>query len=458
MTTASASAPTTSRSFGPRELKKLGTGVALGLTAALITGPVQGNADAPTRAFKGAILDSRVVLYIVIGLVLGGVLILQDRGVFAGRLPKVSPVATVQDALRNDRRLFWAAMVVAALFAVLFPLTLEPFWQRVLASQIAVYVLLALGLNVVVGLAGLLDLGYIAFFAIGAYTTAYFTGTLPVQPPFILNPFFVVPFAVLIAALSGVVLGGPTLRLRGDYLAIVTLGFGEIVRILLVNGDKAPFTGTNITNGPRGATAIPHPSIDLGFWSYDWKIGQLPYYYLLLIVIVIVVILFRNLEESRVGRAWTAIREDEVAAGASGVPTVKFKLLAFSIGASTSGLAGVFYATNIGFIAPDQFVFLASILVLTMVIFGGMGSITGVIAGAAVLQWLPNALRDRVAPEDRYIYFGALLVIMMIFRPQGLFPSKRRAREIQMSEEGIGSADSLGSATGTAGSSTGSAT
>ncbi|MDP3712246.1 MAG: branched-chain amino acid ABC transporter permease [Mycobacteriales bacterium] len=456
MTTAPA--PTPSTPFGVNDLKKLGTGLLLGLLAALITGPVQGTADAPTRAFRGAILDGRVVLYLLLGLAIGAVLVAKDRGLLDNRLPKVQPVVAVQNAMRNDRRLFWAALVLAALFAILFPLTLEPFWQRVLASQIAIYVLLALGLNVVVGLAGLLDLGYIAFFAIGAYTTAYFTGKLPVEPPFILNPFFVVPFAVLIAALSGVVLGGPTLRLRGDYLAIVTLGFGEIVRILLVNGDKAPFTEANITNGPRGAAGIPHPSIDLGFWSYDWKLGQLPYYYLLLVVIIIVVILFRNLEESRVGRAWTAIREDEVAAGASGVPTVKFKLLAFSIGASTSGLAGVFYATNIGFIAPDQFLFLASILVLTMVIFGGMGSIIGVIAGAAVLQWLPNALRDYVAPEDRYIYFGVLLVIMMIFRPQGLIPSKRRARELKMSEAGIGGADSLGSPTGTAGSSKGAAT
>ena len=441
-------APEPQAPFGARDVKKLGTGLLLGLSAALITGPVQGNADAPTLAFRGAILDSRVVLYILLGLGIGGILVAQDRGLLSGRLPKVSPIATVQDALRKDRRLLWAVMAFAVLFAVLFPLTLEPFWQRVLASQIAIYVLLALGLNVVVGLAGLLDLGYIAFFAIGAYTTAYFTGKLPVEPPFILNPFFVVPVAVLVAALSGVVLGGPTLRLRGDYLAIVTLGFGEIVRILAVNGDKVPFTGTNVTNGPRGAVGIPHPSIDLGFFSYEWKLGQLPYYYLLLVVIALVVILFRNLEESRIGRAWTAIREDEVAAGASGVPTVKFKLLAFAIGASTSGLAGVFYASNIGFIAPDNFLFLASILVLTMVIFGGMGSITGVILGAAVLQWLPNALRDRVAPEDRYIYFGVLLVIMMIFRPQGLLPSKRRAREIKLSEQGIGGADALGTPSG----------
>jgi branched-chain amino acid transport system permease protein len=445
MTTAVA--PTTEGTgFGRSEVKRLLTGVALGLTAALITGPGQGNADDPTLAFENAILAGRVLPYIVLGLLIGGALVLNDRGQLKRLIPSVRPVEAVQTAMRRDKRLMWLAILAAAAFAILFPLTLEPFWQRVLASQIAIYVLLALGLNVVVGLAGLLDLGYIAFFAIGAYTTAYFTDKLPVEPPFVLNPFFVVPFAVLIAALSGVILGGPTLRLRGDYLAIVTLGFGEIVRILLVNGDN--FGGNNITNGPRGAPGIPHPSIDIGPIEYTWKIAQLPYYYLVLVVVVLVVILFRNIEESRVGRAWTAIREDEVAAAATGVPTVKFKLLAFAIGASTSGLAGVFYASNIGFIAPDQFLFLASILVLVMVIFGGMGSIVGVILGAAFLQFLPNFLRDYVDPQDRYIYFGALLVIMMIFRPQGLIPSRRRAREIKLSEEGIGGADALGTTPG----------
>jgi branched-chain amino acid transport system permease protein len=252
-----------------------------------------------------------------------------------------------------------------------------------------------------------------------------------------LNPFLVMPIAVLTAIVAGVVLGAPTLRLRGDYLAIVTLGFGEIVRITAVNSDK-------ITNGPQGAFGIPHFSA----FGYHWKLGSLPYYYLLVGVVAIIVFLFRRLDDSRVGRAWAAIREDEVAAAASGIPTLRFKLLAFAIGASTSGFAGVIYASKVGFVNPDNFPLLLSILVLTMVIFGGMGNIYGVVLGAAVLGWLPNLLRDYVPPTDRFIYFGALLVAMMIFRPQGLIPSKRRAREIALSEHGIGGADSLGAPPG----------
>ena len=423
------------------ELGRLGTGVVLGVLAAVITGP-SGTGDHPSRGLRGALFAGRIVPYLVIGVALGAALVITDRGLLRNRLPKIAPIARASALLNGSRRLRYSAIGVAAVFAILYPLSLAPFWQGVLVRQIAIYTLLALGLNIVVGLAGLLDLGYIAFFAIGAYTTAYFTDKLPVHPPIVLNPFFVIPLAVLVAALSGVILGGPTLRLRGDYLAIVTLGFGEIIRILAVNGDN--FGGTNVTNGPRGAVGIPHPSIHVFGFNYQWGLKQLPYYYLLLAVIVLVVIAFKNLEQSRIGRAWTAIREDEVAAAASGVPTVKFKLLAFSIGASTSGLAGVFYATDVGFIAPDNFLFLASILVLTMVIFGGMGSITGVIVGAALLQWLPNYLRDLVPAEDRYIYFGALLVLMMIFRPQGEVPSRRRAREFALAESGAGGADGMG--------------
>jgi branched-chain amino acid transport system permease protein len=324
-----------------------------------------------------------------------------------------------------------------AAVVLLYPTTVAPFWQTVLVDQMGIFVLLAVGLNVVVGLAGLLDLGYIAFFAIGAYSTAYWTDKLPVHPPVTLNPFLVMPIAVLTAVLAGVILGAPTLRLRGDYLAIVTLGFGEIVRITAVNSDK-------ITNGPQGAFGIPHFSA----FGYHWKLASLPYYYLLVTVVVIIVFLFRRLDDSRVGRAWAAIREDEVAAAASGVATLRFKLRAFAIGASTSGFAGVIYASKVGFVNPDNFPLLLSILVLTMVIFGGMGNIYGVILGAAVLGWLPNLLRDYVPATDRFIYFGALLIVMMIFRPQGLIPSRRRARELALSERGIGAADSLGAPPG----------
>lgn len=323
---------------------------------------------------------------------------------------------------------------------ILLPFFVSVYWQQVMVDQIAIYVLLAIGLNVVVGWAGMLDLGFIAFFAIGAYSAAFWTGSLPVDPPFVLNNFAVIPVAVITCLIAGVLLGAPTLRLRGDYLAIVTLGFHEIVHLTAKNWQ-------DFTNGTRGVR-VERFSIDLGFWSYSWGLDPRPYYWLLLGFIVVLLFLFIRLEHSRVGRAWTAIREDEVAAAATGVDTVRFKLLAFAIGASTSGIAGVVYASKLAYINSEAFIVLFSILVLSYVIFGGMGSVPGVLIGTAVLVWLPEALRGTVPPTDRYMYLGALLVIMMIYRPQGLLPSRRRQRELHMAEEGVGGADALG---GTAG-------
>jgi branched-chain amino acid transport system permease protein len=425
----------------------------VGLVVALMTGP-SGNREHPTDGFRGSWLHPRVFLFLGAAAVIGVLMTLYERSKSAGRpnpmAPVLAPITAVRDRMATQAPLRYGVYLALLLFAVFYPQTLTPFWQRVLVDQIGIYVLLALGLNIVVGLAGLLDLGYIAFFAIGSYTTAYFTGKLPVTPPFTLGSFEVVPIAILATLIAGVLLGGPTLRLRGDYLAIVTLGFGEIVHILAVNGDA--FFGHNVTNGPRGAINIPHPAIHVLGIDYDWTLASLPYYYLLLVLVVGLLIAFHRLENSRVGRAWTAIREDEVAAAASGVPTVKYKLMAFAIGASTSGFAGVLYASKVGFISPDNFLLLFSILVVVMVIFGGMGSLPGVVLGAAVLQWLPQVLRGKVPPQDRFIYFGALLILMMIFRPQGLLPSRRRSRELKLSEEGIGGADSLGAAPGGAAS------
>jgi branched-chain amino acid transport system permease protein len=422
--------------LGRSEVRRAGSFLGLAVLAAVVTGP-DGTQAKPYSGLKGSLLESHAVPFYVVGVLLALVALFGERL----RLHEVGQAlrtrrATVRD-VQVPKAARWAALVALAAFVLLYPVTLAPFWQTVLVDQMGIFVLLAVGLNVVVGFAGLLDLGYIAFFAIGAYTTAYFTDKLPVHPPVTLNPFLVMPIAVLAAVIAGVVLGAPTLRLRGDYLAIVTLGFGEIVRITAVNSDK-------ITNGPQGAFGIPHFSA----FGYHWKLASLPYYYLLLVVVVVIVFLFRRLDDSRVGRAWAAIREDEVAAAASGIPTLRFKLLAFAIGASTSGFAGVIYASKVGFVNPDNFPLLLSILVLTMVIFGGMGNIYGVILGAAALGWLPNLLRDYVPPTDRFIYFGALLVAMMIFRPQGLIPSKRRAREFALAEEGIGGADSLGAPSG----------
>ena len=313
-------------------------------------------------------------------------------------------------------------MLVAALY---FPPTATEFWQTVLVAEVGIYVLLAVGLNVVVGWAGLLDLGFIAFYAIGSYTTAYFTGRLPVQPPewLLLRPLAAIPFAVAICLVAGVALGFPTLRLRGDYLAIVTLGFGEIIRVIANNADE-------ITNGPRGAFSIPPPQIHIGPIHLDWGGSALGYWYLLLVLIVIIVILFNRLEHSRLGRAWAAVREDEVAAQATGINTTRVKLLAFAIGASTSGVAGVFFASQVGSFTPENFVLNNSILVVAYVVFGGMGSLPGAMAGAAVLTWLPNFLKDQVPAEDRQMWIGALILLMMIFRPAGLIPARRRKAEL----------------------------
>lgn len=346
------------------------------------------------------------------------------------------PIAQVRARVRADKRLRWGLIVLALVLALVIPSNLERYWQTVLVDQIAIFVLLAIGLNVVIGWAGLLDLGFFAFFAVGAYSTAYWTGHLPVEPPVVLNNFFVIPVAVVTCLITGLLLGAPTLRLRGDYLAIVTLGFHEIIYLVAKNAD-------GITGGPQGARMIPDFSIDFAGIDYKWSIDPLPYWYLLVFFIVVVIVLFSRLEHSRVGRAWTAIREDEIAAAANGVDTVRFKLMAFAIGASTSGVAGVVFTSKYGYINPEVFPLLQSILVLAYVIFGGMGSIPGVLIGAAALVWLPEALKDYVDPSDRYMYLGALLVIMMIYRPQGIWPSRRRQRELKMAEQGIGDADAM---------------
>jgi len=339
-----------------------------------------------------------------------------------------------------------AITIAALLVAIQWPLHMDPGIQSILTTQVAIYILLAMGLNVVVGFAGLLDLGYVAFWAIGAYTTAFFTGALPIQPPFILNPFWIIPFAIVAAMLTGVLLGTPTLRLRGDYLAIVTLGFGEIIEIVANNL-------TGVTGGPAGTTGfIPQFSLHLQTHvlsvTYNWTGTLLPYYYLILGVAVVFTVAFSFLEHSRVGRSWTAIREDEVAADSVGINALKYKVMAFAIGASTSGFAGVFLASQVQSLFPTDFLVQTSILILVFVIFGGMGSIAGAVLGAFVIQWLPQYLQVHSFKDyqyqDEFIYLGALLILLMIFRPQGIIPSRRRRREILLTEEGIGHGESPG--------------
>jgi len=353
-----------------------------------------------------------------------GYLVVKDLRVTAKGVPMGSDIVGTGSAGARGQ-LGAATMLVVIIAALFFPPTATEFWQTVLVAEVGIYVLLAVGLNVVVGWAGLLDLGFIAFYAIGSYTTAYFTGRLPVKPPdwLLLSPLACIPFAVAVCLLAGVALGFPTLRLRGDYLAIVTLGFGEIIRVIANNAN-------GFTNGPRGAFAIPPPVIHIGPIHITWGGSALGFWYLLLVLIAIIVILFNRLENSRLGRAWAAIREDEVAAQATGINTTRVKLLAFAIGASTSGVAGVFFASQVGSFTPENFVLNNSILVVAYVVFGGMGSLPGAMAGAAVLTWLPEFLKDQVPAEDRQMWIGALILIMMIFRPAGLIPARRRKAEL----------------------------
>jgi branched-chain amino acid transport system permease protein len=407
-----------------------------------MTGP-SGNNSTPTAGFTGSLLHPRVLVFLALGVALWVLTNVRRR--YGERIRAASDHVTgTPSRLLRTRRARYGLYVAVLAVAIAYPPTLSGFWQEVLVDQIGVFVLLAVGLNVVVGYAGLLDLGYIAFYAIGAYSGAYWTGALPVHPPFHVNPFFAIPLAVLAAMLAGVVLGAPTLRLRGDYLAIVTLGFGEIIQIVATNLQ-------GVTGGASGVSSIPHFSVHVASIKYQWGLSNLPYYYLLLGFVVVVLVAFRALENSRVGRAFAAIREDEVAAESVGINILKYKVMAFSIGASTSGVAGLLEVSKIGFVSSQEFTVQLSILVLVLVIFGGMGSLPGAVAGAAFLQWVPQILRQHplfgYQPQDLYIYLGALLVVMMIFRPEGMLPSRRRRREIVLAETGIGTADAMSGST-----------
>ena len=304
-------------------------------------------------------------------------------------------------------------------------------------ARVMLFSLFALGLNVVVGFAGLLDLGYVAFWLLGSYTAAILTGaqnysekiqqgaslTEVQEPVWQMWMWLILAIALGVAIVAGIALGSPILRLRGDYLAIVTLGFGEILRIAANNL-------TSVTGGPRGVASIPHPEIRVGDAELVWgTLLDTKYYWLLLALVVLWIIAIRKLDDSRIGRAWVAIREDEVAAAAMGVPVVRMKLAAFAIGACTAGVGGVIYAEQVNFINPTTFSLIQSILILSMVVLGGMGSIAGSIVGAAALVIIPDALL-REQEEYRFFLFGFVLVVIMIFRPQGLVPSKRRKAEL----------------------------
>lgn len=306
---------------------------------------------------------------------------------------------------------------------------------------VATYVLVALGLNIVVGYAGLLDLGYVGFYAVGAYTVGVL-GTFHAQWPWL----WTVPVAIVAALISGIILGAPTLRVRGDYLAIVTLGFGEIVRLTLVN--------TSWLGAAQGITEIPRPpGVELFEVPHiDWSTGapiidldntttfiefgvvdQIPYYWLALVVILLVLLFDKLVKDSRVGRAWEATREDEDAAELMGVPTFRFKLLAFALGACIGGLSGALFAGKQGFISPDSFPLLLSILFLAAVVVGGQGNRWGVILGAIVVSYFPERFREFA--DFRVLVFGLALMLLAIFRPQGLLPPKRTIRAKAVDEK-----------------------
>jgi len=315
-------------------------------------------------------------------------------------------------AYRNS---FYGILLV---FAVAYPLIFSTYQTNIMTTAL-MYVVLGLGLNIVVGLAGLLDLGYVAFYAVGAYTYAL------LHHHFGLGFWTVLPIGGLLAALFGILLGIPVLRLRGDYLAIVTLGFGEIIRLILENW------GT-FSKGPSGISNIARP----GLFGIEMSLNTaIIYTYYVMVLFVIITIFFVNrLQDSRLGRAWIALREDEIACQAMGIDKMKTKLVAFSLGAFWAGIIGVVFAAKTTFINPASFTFLESAIILSIVVLGGMGSIIGVVIGALVLILMPEYLR--ALSEYRMLAFGAILVCMMIFRPQGIISSVRRTYKYKPQEHG----------------------
>jgi branched-chain amino acid transport system permease protein len=359
--------------------------------------------------------------------------------------------------LRNNPTAAIVAAFAVGLILVALPFVVGQFgnaWVRALAFA-ALYVMLALGLNIVVGFAGLLDLGFIAFYAVGAYMYAllaspHLTSNFPALAAAFPDGFhssiwMVIPLAAALAGFFGVVLGAPVLKLRGDYLAIVTLGFGEIIRIFLTNLN-APL---NLTNGPQGITLIDPVTVagvnfgrtlDLGFITLP---SVYLYYYLFLILTLITIVICIRLQDSRLGRAWMAIREDDIAAKAMGINVRNVKLLAFALGATFGGVAGAMFAAFQGFVSPESFSLMESIIVLAMIVLGGLGHIPGVILGAVLLAIFPEVLRHTVVPVQQQLFgkvlidaevlrmllYGLAMVMIMLYRPKGLWPAPEHGKQ-----------------------------
>lgn len=315
--------------------------------------------------------------------------------------------------LLANRKISRPLFVLAGIIALSFPFLFSLYQTNILISAL-IYIMLGLGLNIVVGLAGLLDLGYVAFYAVGAYAYAL------LNYHFGLSFWMVLPIGAALGALFGIMLGFPVLRLRGDYLAIVTLGFGEIIRIILENWNEFSF-------GPSGISNIPRPSLfGLDLSVHDATIYM---YYIMICLCFLTIFVVNRLQDSRIGRAWIALREDEIACQAMGIDKAKTKLTAFALGATWAGMSGVVFAAKTTFVNPASFTIWESIIILCVVVLGGMGSIFGVIAGALVLILMPEYLR--AFSEFRMLAFGVVLVVMMVFRPGGLIPNVRRTYKFE---------------------------
>jgi branched-chain amino acid transport system permease protein len=382
--------------------------------------------------------------------------------------------------LQSAREFKYINVVIAVVvlgLAALVPYLFDPLssWMDLFIFVIA-YVMFALGLNIVVGFAGLLDLGYVAFYAIGAYSIGWFASDhfakingekgihLGITDEFTkslpgvhLNFLLIVLAAMILAACAGVIIGLPTLRLRGDYIAIVTLAFGEIAGRIALNGSSINIGGYKLTNGQQAISPVDQPQIP-GFASFDSAFSLRGYYWLGLAMVAIVLMVNFTVRDSRLGRAWIALREDEVAAASMGVPLVRTKLLAYALGAALGGAAGAFLGSYNNAINSNQFQFFFSILVLSMVILGGLGSIWGTVLGAVavtmidrkliddVFKDVPSQLGLNVSLSDlKFGIFGFLLVLMMVLRPEGLLPERRRKKEF---EEGVGGDESLAAGVG----------
>lgn len=400
-----------------QEFKKIWKPYTIGLVWLLgLLWPLLGIHPDGTLSFANAF---SVWLYIAVGLSICMLLYLMNK---SGSLDLVGrPLGKLRQSLftqASEKVPVWVWLGLLLVVALAYPQFTNRYAQDV-ATNVLIYICLGLGLNIVIGLAGMLDLGYIAFYGVGAYTYAL------LNLHYGMSFWVSLPFAATLAMIAGCIIGYPTLRMRGDYLAIVTLGFGEIVRILLNNW-------MTLTNGPNGLLGVKAPSLLIpsfeGGLSFElFYMKKLHFlYYIALGLAIITIISVRHLNFSRIGRAWESIREDETAAELMGVNTFMLKLLAYAMGALFAGLAGAFFCARMRFVSPESFTFLESAMVLSMVVLGGMGSIPGVILGAAALIVLPEVFRE--FETYRMLIFGMSMVVMMLFRPAGLIPAKRMGK------------------------------